>query len=197
MRKTLLVITILGVSLVSTACINKFAVQELNNNAQQLMQSGNIEGAIARLESSIDLDETVFETHYNLAVAYIQSKKYDLALKSLDKVKELNPDFAETYHSIAVANEEKAYELINGKDEDNGSESSQEQSMQQKELSESDKNSVCNYIAAAIDNYNIYLTKKSDASDKDKVNAEIERLNGELKKYSENTAELEENGNIQ
>lgn len=187
MRKTLLIITILGISLISTACINKFAVQELNNKAQELMKSGNAEGAIARLESSIDLDETVYETHYNLAVAYMQVKKYDLALKALEKVKELNPEFADAYHSIAVSYEEKAYEIINGVNVDDKDVSEQEQS--KKELTEADKKLICEYFALAIDNYNTYLMKKTEASDRDKVNAKIEELNNELRKYSENTAQ--------
>lgn len=183
MRKTFLIIAILAVSLISTACVNKFAVQELNNKAQELLKSGNVEGAISRLESSIDLDETVFETHYNLAVAYMQAKKYDKAMQALEKVKELKPDFADTYHSIAVINEEKAYDIISGKTD----EESQEDGVQKNTLTDEDKQDVCNFLGAAIDNYNTYIVKKADASDKDKVNSKIDELNKELRKYSEDS----------
>ena len=134
MQKTLLIIAIVFVSLVCTACVNRFAVLELNNNAKDLLAEGKTDSAISRLESSIYLDDTVFETHYNLAVAYIQADKYDEALKSLEKVNELNPDFADAYHSIAVINEEEAYKIISGEDDSNS-----ENVAQPKDLSVSDK----------------------------------------------------------
>ena len=86
MQKTLLIIGILVVTLFSTACVNKFAVQELNNNAKAMMAEGRVDDAIARLESSIDLDERVFETHYNHAVVYIQAKNMTRRLNHLKKL---------------------------------------------------------------------------------------------------------------
>lgn len=190
MRKTLLILTIICITFVTTACVNKFAVQELNNKAQEMLKTGNVEGAIARLESSIDLDESVFETHYNLAVAYMQADKYDKALKSLERVIELNPDFADAYHSTAVCNEEQAYAIISGDaDKDNDKEEVEQPSDKAKVLSKDEKAKVCELFAAAIDNYNKYLSKKQDATDADKVNAKIETLNTELKKYSDESSE--------
>ena len=40
---------------------------------------------IERLKSSVDLDDTVFETHYNLAVAYTQAEDYPNAIASYKK----------------------------------------------------------------------------------------------------------------
>lgn len=186
MHRILLVFCIVFVSLVSTACMNRFAVQELNNNAKELLAQGKVEAAIARLESSVDLDEKVFESHYNLAVAYMEAKMYDKALSSLEKVKELKPDFADLYHSVAVCNEEKAYEIISGENQDNISdENSQEEN--KKELSLEDKAQITQYFTTAIDNYNIYLTKKEKAQDKEKVEQKINDLNSKIKKYSDNS----------
>lgn len=189
MRKTLLILTIICITFVTTACVNKFAVQELNNKAQEMLKTGNVEGAIARLESSIDLDESVFETHYNLAVAYMQADKYDKALKSLEKVIELNPDFADAYHSTAVCYEEQAYAIISGeadKDKDKAEEVSEDKA---KVLTAEEKTKVCELFGAAVDYYNKYLSKKQDATDADKVNAKIETLNTEMKKYSDESSE--------
>ena len=192
MQKTLLILGILVVTLFSTACVNKFAVQELNNNAKALIAEGRVDDAIARLESSIDLDEKVFETHYNLAVVYIQAKKYDKAIKSLEKTIELNPDFADAYYSMGVVYEDKAVDIINGevKDEDGNlvnediEQAADEDSDAKKELTDAEKTQICDYITTAIDYYNKYLSKNSNADDKDKVNEKIESLNKDLVKYS-------------
>ncbi len=193
MQKTLLIIGILVVTLFSTACVNKFAVQELNNNAKAMMAEGRVDDAIARLESSIDLDERVFETHYNLAVVYIQAKKYDKAIKSLEKTIELNPDFADAYYSMGVAYEDKAVDIINGevKDEDGNvkeaDENVAEDTETKKELTDAEKTQICDYMTTAIDYYNKYLSKESNSDDKDKVNEKIESLNKDLVKYSVET----------
>lgn len=193
MQKTLLIIGILVVTLFSTACVNKFAVQELNNNAKAMMAEGRVDDAIARLESSIDLDERVFETHYNLAVVYIQAKKYDKAIKSLEKTIELNPDFADAYYSMGVAYEDKAVDIINGevKDEDgnvkDADEKVAEDTEAKKELTDAEKTQICDYMTSAIDYYNKYLSKESNSDDKDKVNEKIESLNKDLVKYSVET----------
>lgn len=193
MQKTLLIIGILVVTLFSTACVNKFAVQELNNNAKAMMAEGRVDDAIARLESSIDLDERVFETHYNLAVVYIQAKKYDKAIKSLEKTIELNPDFADAYYSMGVAYEDKAVDIINGevKDEDGNvkeaDENVAEDTETKKELTDAEKTQICDYMTVAIDYYNKYLSKESNSDDKDKVNEKIESLNKDLVKYSVET----------
>lgn len=193
MQKTLLIIGILVVTLFSTACVNKFAVQELNNNAKAMMAEGRVDDAIARLESSIDLDERVFETHYNLAVVYIQAKKYDKAIKSLEKTIELNPDFADAYYSMGVAYEDKAVDIINGevKDEDGNVKEADENVVEdtetKKELTDAEKTQICDYMTVAIDYYNKYLSKESNSDDKDKVNEKIESLNKDLVKYSVET----------
>lgn len=193
MQKTLLIIGILVVTLFSTACVNKFAVQELNNNAKAMMAEGRVDDAIARLESSIDLDERVFETHYNLAVVYIQAKKYDKAIKSLEKTIELNPDFADAYYSMGVAYEDKAVDIINGevKDEDGNVKEADENVVEdtetKKELTDAEKTQICDYMTTAIDYYNKYLSKESNSDDKDKVNEKIESLNKDLVKYSVET----------
>ena len=117
MKKIILLITVLFVSVISTACINNLAVQELNSKAQEYMEAGDIEKAICRLRSSIDLDANVFESHYNLGVALISAKQYDEAAKSLENAIKLKPDFADSYYSLAVAQEELAYKKINKKAE--------------------------------------------------------------------------------
>lgn len=200
MKKILLLIMILFVSVLTTACINNLAVQELNNKAKEYINNGDTDAAICRLKSSLDLDSNMYETHYNLGVAYISAKKYDEAEKSLEKVLELNPDFVDTYYSLAVVKEEQANEIINSVKEEGDAETTSEtdsskqfcesctenESPKQKKtaLTDADKKEICDKFSESIKNYNEYLTKKTDATDKDKVNERIDLLNTEIKRYN-------------
>ena len=58
MKKAFLLATILLISVITTACINNFAVQELNNKAKTFMEQGDYISAIERLKSSVDLDDS-------------------------------------------------------------------------------------------------------------------------------------------
>ena len=86
MKRILLLFTILLVSVLTTACINNLAIQELNNKAVAYMDKGDTETAICRLKSSLDLDAEIYETHYNLAIAYNNIKEYEKAITELQMV---------------------------------------------------------------------------------------------------------------
>lgn len=117
MKKAIFIVTILFVAVISTACINNIAVQELNSAAKTYMEQGDYASAIERLESSLELDKTVYETHYNLGVAYIDAKQYEKAIDALNNAVKINSKYANTYYTLAVAQEKYADSLI-GSDED-------------------------------------------------------------------------------
>ena len=191
MKKVVLLITILFVSVISTACINNLAVQELNNKAKEYMANGETEKAICRLRSSIDLDTSIFETHYNLGIALIDNKEYEEAQTSLQNAIKLKPDFANSYYSLAVAFEGQADKLVNKESDDVDSVKADDSSNEnitkvpdEKSLTEVEKTKIVELYNFAIDSYNKYLIKQPDAADKDKVTAQIEYLNNQIKKYN-------------
>lgn len=192
MKKVVLLITILFVSVISTACINNLAVQELNNKAKEYMANGETEKAICRLRSSIDLDTSIFETHYNLGVALIEEKEYAEAQASLENAIKLKPDFADSYYSLAMAMENQADDIINGRtneDKTLNAEQTEETAQQadakaKKELTEAEKNKVIELLNGAVDNYNKYIVKKPDAEDKDKVEEQIRFVNEQIGQYN-------------
>lgn len=195
MKKVVLLITILFVSVISTACINNLAVQELNNKAKEYMANGETEKAICRLRSSIDLDTSIFETHYNLGVALFENKEYSEAQASLENAIRLKPDFADAYYSLAMAFEHQADEIINkSKDKDEAKDALKSESQEdaqdiadkkaQQQLTETEKTKIVELYNSAVDNYNKYLVKQPDARDKDKVTTQIDFLNNEIKKYN-------------
>ena len=185
MKKALLLVSVLFISVVSTACINKFAVQELNNKAKGYIEQGDYENAIERLKSSVDLDASVFETHYNIAVAYTQAEDYENAIASFSKAIELNPDFADAYYSLAVAEEDFSVDLAKGVltlDENGKPVKVDEETLMKQDkitLSPQVQAKINELLTDAVKNYNLYLEKGSDIQDGDEVKEKIDRLNEE------------------
>lgn len=181
MKKALLLVCILFVSVISTACINNFAVQELNSKAKLYLEEGDYNAAIERLKSSIDLDDSIFETHYNLAVAYTQAEDYANAIDAFKKAIDINPEFADSYYSLAVAQGNLAVDLYKGtvRINENGElylPKEEDLSEDEYKPSESVLNMINHLKADAVNNYKIYLEKVPDSQDADDVKAKIEEL---------------------
>lgn len=164
MKKALLIASVLFIAVISTACINNIAVQELNNKAQEYMQKGDYDSAINRLQASIDLDATMYETYYNLGIAATNAKKYDVAIEAFEDGIKIKPDFPDFYYSLAVAQYDFAEDLISTSDD-------------KKEITPEDKNKAEELKALAIQNANKYLELKPNAEDKNDVENFIKDLN--------------------
>ena len=196
MKKALLLVCVLSVSVVTTACINNLAVQELNNKAAVYMEKENYPEAIERLKSSIDLDDSLFESHYNLAIAYTKNDDYVNALNSYNRAIELNPDFADAYYSLAVVEENIITDIHSGNLEvDDSGNLSKVDKEQQEEVNSSDdefktdskekltpvaKAYIKKMTEDAVKNYGLYLDKGKDVSDKNEVEARIKELNSQM-----------------
>jgi len=164
MKKALLIASVLFIAVISTACINNIAVQELNNKAQEYMQKGDYDSAINRLQASIDLDATMYETYYNLGIAATNAKKYDVAIEAFEDGIKIKPDFPDFYYSLAVAQYDFAEDLISTSDD-------------KKEITPEDKNKAEELKALAVQNANKYLELKPNAEDKNDVENFIKDLN--------------------
>lgn len=183
MKKTLLIVSILLVAVVTTACINNFAVRDLNNKAAVYMQKGDYVQAIERLKSSLDLDPSVFETHYNLAIAYTNNEDYINAIGEYEKALEIKPDFSDIYYSLATAQNNLYVDMGKGKirlnpandslyavkDEEMTEEEPYKLTQKETEVSEQIKTS-------AIENYKKYLEMNPSSEDKEAVEKQIENL---------------------
>ncbi len=182
MKKAFLLASILFISVISTACINNFAVQELNNKAKTFMDKGDYASAIERLKSSVDLDGSVFETQYNLAVAYTKAEDYANAIKTYNDAIKLNPNFADAYYSLAVCEENLAKDIISGNvivnDDDTieKAEETDEEDVQDKELSRNAAKMLTNLLNSSISDYQIYLDKGQNIDDRAYVEDKIKEL---------------------
>ena len=185
MKKALLLASILFVSVMSTACINNFAVQELNSKAKIYMEEGDYNAAIERLKSSIDLDDTIFETHYNLAVAYTQAEDYANAIESYKEAIELDPDMPDSYYSLAVAEENLTVDLKNGdvRLNDDGDIYTPEIEDTEAEVYVPDEKVLekINFLREdALKNYQTYLEKAPQSADAEEVKQKVEALKSAL-----------------
>lgn len=192
MKKAFLLVVILFVSVISTACINNFAVQELNNKAKDYLDKGDFDNAISRLKSSIDLDSTIFETHYNLGIAYTQAEKFPEAVETFKNAIKLNPSFADTYYSLGVAQENYAKGIIDGSIGANGEKvpddasvkTADDRTAKSKELNTAQKSQVAKLFKESMDSYNKYLEKGKEIEDKPEVQEKVEYLKTLFAKYS-------------
>ena len=170
MKKALLIASVLFIAVISTACINNIAVQELNNKAAEYMQKGDYEAAMNRLQASIDLDSTMYETYYNLGIAATNAKKYETAVEAFENGIKIKPEYADFYYSLAVAQAELAEKLVENDEEDS-----------KKEITEADKTKSQELKEQAIKNVEKYLEINSQIKDKE----EVEEFLKDLKEVEE------------
>lgn len=197
MKKAFLLVVILFVSIISTACINNLAVQELNNKAKSYLDNGDFENAISRLKSSIDLDGTIFESHYNLGIAYTQAEKYPEAIETFQNAIKLKPTFADTYYSLAVAQENYAEGIIGGSIKNDGikvEEKTKSQDLEsepavKRKLAKEEIAKIVELLNASMTSYTTYLEKGREIKDKQDVEQKIEYIKTQLEKYAPANAE--------
>lgn len=200
MKKALFLVTILMLSVFTTACINNFAVQELNNKAAQFMKDGDYKSAISRLQSSVDLDPTIFESQYNLGVAYTEDEDYDEAIEAFKAALELKPESKEVYYSMAVMYENYAKDLFAGntkaqkeqvetedEDSDDTAAKNNQTTDGKYKPTETEIENVKKYYGEAIADYEKYMELAPDASDSSDVTAHIEEIRAMLETIDKDT----------
>ena len=173
MKKALMIASILFIAVVSTACINNIAVQELNNKAAEYMEKGDYEAAVDRLQASLDLDATMYETYYNLGIAAINAKKYETAIEALEGGIKIKPDYADFYYSLGLAQSDLAEMLMEPSDDDNNDDDSEVDKnnvgKQNQTVPNEDKNKAIDLKKASIDNLKKYLEMTPNTEDKENI----------------------------
>lgn len=197
MKKALFLISILLLSVFTTACINNLAVQELNNKAAEYMQKGDYENAISRLKSSVDLDPSVFETQYNLAVAYTENEDYEDAIEAYKAALNIKPDSKDVYYSMAVMYENYAKDLFAGNTKEQKEKMANDDQEDNNKMSfneegkfipdEGDIEKVKGYYNSSIEAYEKYLELSSDANVSSEVEEHIQELKNNLETLDSDT----------
>lgn len=112
-KAIVLSMAVIGLSLALTGCQQNVVYQrsmaELNEKAQALMASGDIDGAVSRLEAAHDLQPDEPNTTYNLAIAYQTQGSYDKAIPLLKQLVEKSQlDKAQVQKTLGITYEAKA-----------------------------------------------------------------------------------------
>ena len=184
MKKALMIVSVLIVAVISTACINNIAVQELNNKAAEYMQKGDYESAMNRLQASLDLDATMYETYYNLGIAAINAKRFDKAIEALEGGIKIKPDFADFYYSLGLAQCELADETV-----DEEKVELPDDKKLAEETKEQNKAKAIELKKSGIENLTKYIEMSPDAKDKETIEELIKEsndfINGDTPKEAE------------
>lgn len=186
MRKLFVFLAILFVSVMSSACINNFAIQELNTKAKEYLDKGDYDEAIKRLESSVDLDGEVFETRYNLAVAYVNKENFISAVKELNEAIRLNPENPDAYYTLGVALEGEGYKKVNENSENTDEDSDFDEKNGENSVfkTRDEAKYTITKLNEAIEAYKKYLETAKNPEDAEKVTEHIKELQDDVETYS-------------
>ncbi|MDD3594313.1 MAG: tetratricopeptide repeat protein [Candidatus Gastranaerophilales bacterium] len=164
--------------------LSNLDVQKLNEKAQVYMEQGEYDKAIARLESVIDLNDTLYQPYYNLGIAYNEKKDYKKSIEALDKAIKLKPDFSDAYYARSISYESAAFAIINGEEDENSEEVSS--SDKAPELTIEQKAFVAEYFEKSKADLNKYIEILKDPKDASEVKERILQLEKDIEKYKGN-----------
>lgn len=172
MKNLVIFLMLLFVAVFTTGCINSYAVKQLNDIAIEYLNSGDVQSAIARLEASVDLDANIYESRYNLAVAYLRIGDCAKGLDNIKIAKELKKgEEPAVYYTLGVANNCLADQIYETKDE-NGVK--KEKKYDNKETEKSMAKLYVEYLTEANINYDKYTHLEPNAED---TKAVLDRIN--------------------
>ncbi len=178
MKKIFTFLIILTVAVFCSACINNYAVQQLNLRAKEFSDKGDLNSAAARLESSIDLDGNVYESHYNLAVIYVNLNKCDKALEQVNEAEKITPDDSNLSYIKGLAYSCRAENMLN-KDDENDDDDNDDEVQEIKYTSE-----YINELKLANKEFEKYINSSAQAN-KDDITSRINENNEIINKFEQ------------
>lgn len=183
MKKILLFLLILMVGVFCSACINTYAINQLNKIGMEYYEKGDFDSAVARLESSVDLDGEVYESRYNLAVVYVGANKCDKALEQIELAKNyIKNEEPALYYIEGVANACMANNIFNKREEIKSSDLSGHDKRVELNLN---TRSYVEYLQKAVDSLEEYLRVVSVNDRSAEVINKINDYRSTIQDYSE------------
>ena len=175
-----------------TKVISNPDVQTLNQKAVELMNSGDVKGAISRLESINDLNPDFPQNHYNLGVAYYKNEEYEKSIDSLKQAISLDKNLADAYYTIGLAYQDiagKEIEELNkpvGEKQVNNQIAEDSNKPEEKQLT---KKEILALVVEDLKNSKEYYTQYTDLAsnpaEKEKIAQELQNIDLDIKKYED------------
>ena len=175
-----------------TKVISNPDVQTLNQKAVELMNSGDVKGAISRLESINDLNPDFPQNHYNLGVAYYKNEEYEKSIDSLKQAISLDKNLADAYYTIGLAYQDiagKEIEELNkpvGEKQVNNQIAEDSNKPEEKQLT---KKEILALVVEDLKNSKEYYTQYTDLAsnpaEKEKIAQEVQNIDLDIKKYED------------
>ena len=177
-----------------TKVISNPDVQTLNQKAVELMNSGDVKGAIARLESINDLNPNFPQNHYNLGVAYYKDEEYKKSIESLNQAISLDKNIADAYYTTGLAYQDWARKEIEKleKPDNEKQVNNQKQDIEVSDVPEEKKLTKPEILALIVDNlknskdyYTQYIEMISNSDEKERITQELQNIDLDIKKFEE------------
>ncbi len=175
MKKIFTLFTIILSAILTTACVNNKAIEQLNQKALEYLKKGDVQTAISRLEASLDLDNSFFATHYNLGVAYIEAQDYMKAQEHLQEALKLDPKNPDVYYSLGVTQESIGRNVLEDKNITE-EETIEGTVVHSPVLSPEQLANGIGFLKESIKSFEKYLELNKNAADKADVLNEIENV---------------------
>lgn len=187
-KSVALALTLMGLSLVPlTGCkqdvVYQRSMSELNQKAQAMLASGDVNGAVARLEAAHDLQPDEPNTAFNLAIAYQTQGNYDKAIPLLNQLKENSGlDKAQVYKTLGITYEAKGDQLA-------------AKVKEAEEQSKPDKTQIQVLESESLQNYQLAIESYQQAlpglkTEAEAVQKQVEALQARLEKPSQPQGEM-------
>ena len=175
-----------------TKVISNPDVQTLNQKAVELMNSGDVKGAISRLESINDLNPDFPQNHYNLGVAYYKNEEYEKSIDSLKQAISLDKNLVDAYYTIGLAYQDIAGKEIEKLNKPVGEKQVNNQITETLDIPEEKQLTKKQTLALVVENlknskeyYTQYTDLASNPSEKEKIALEVQNIDLDIKKYED------------
>jgi len=185
------IILLLGLTLIGCSNLD---IQKLNNKAAELMSQGDIDGAIARLESIQDLNPNFPQTNYNLGIAYKEKDDLDKSIHYLERSVELKPSFYQAQLTLSIVYEELSDRIIQEEidkfEKDNKNSVS---SIDDIEFSSEQRKKLYDYYSKAKDNLDAYLKNAPVPDNEELLTSKIKEHEKNITRFSDNVENSDTN----
>jgi len=195
--KLLLLLALTPFLVSCTKVISNPDVQTLNQRAVELMNTGDVKGAIARLESINDLNPNFPQNHYNLGVAYYKNQEYEKSIESLKQALSLDKKIADAYYTIGLAYQDLAGKEIAKIDKSDNEGELKAETVNNEEITTSENSEekkltkteiltlITDNLKNSKDYYTQYISLINNSEEKTRIAEEVQIIDLDIKKFEE------------